>query len=86
MGLMDKAKQAMKGRSEMVEKGIDRAVAEANKRTKGKYGETLTTRAQDLKQRARQLDDQRNEPGDRTTRIDPTTGQPDPPSTGDRPL
>jgi hypothetical protein len=85
MGLMDKARQAMKGRSQMVEKGIDRAVSEANKRTKGKYGETLTARAQDLKQRARSLDDARNEPGDRTTRIDPTPPV-DPPTGDGRPL
>lgn len=62
MGLMDKVKQAVQGRSEMVEKGIDRAVGEVNKRTRGKYRDTLTQRAGALKDRARQLDDQRREP------------------------
>ncbi len=57
MPLMARLKQAMKGRSTMVEKGIDRAVAQVNKRTGGKYGDTLAKRADYLKQRARQLDD-----------------------------
>jgi hypothetical protein len=64
MGLMDKAKQAMKGRSEMVEKGIDKAVVQVNRRTNNKYGDKLTKGAQDLKQRARKLDDGRAGPGD----------------------
>ena len=62
MPLMDKIKQAVKGRSQMVEKGIDRAVGEVDKRTKGKYSDTLTTRAQDLKSRARSLDEERRDP------------------------
>ncbi len=62
MALMDKLKQAVKGRSAMVEKGIDRAVTEANKRTNGKYEAKLTKGARDLKARARRLDDDRNDP------------------------
>jgi hypothetical protein len=57
--MMDKVKQAVSGHSEMIEKGIDQAVAQVNKRTGGKYGDTLTKRAQDVKERARQLDAQR---------------------------
>lgn len=56
MGIMDKVKQAVKGRSGMVEKGIDRAVGQVDKRTKGKYNNQLTKRATDLKARARRLD------------------------------
>ncbi len=59
MGFMDKVKQAAKGRSAMVEKGIDLAVTQVNKRTGGKYQATLTKRANDMKDRARKLDDER---------------------------
>lgn len=59
MGLLDKAKSALKGRSGMVEKGIDRAVTEADKRTKGKYGDKLRSSAEQIKERARELDDER---------------------------
>ena len=62
MPLMDKIKQAVRGRSAMVEKGIDRAVGEVDKRTKGKYSDKLTDRAQDLKSKARELDDERRDP------------------------
>ncbi len=61
MPFMDKLKQAVKGRSAMVEQGIDKAVAQVNKRTGGKYSGTLTKRAADLKSRARRLDEQRHE-------------------------
>lgn len=57
--MMDKVKQAVSGRSAMIEQGIDQAVRQVNKRTGGKYGDTLTKRAHDLKQRARQMDAQR---------------------------
>lgn len=59
MGFIDKVKQAAKGRSAMVEKGIDLAVTQVNKRTGGKYSGTLTKRANDIKERARKLDDDR---------------------------
>lgn len=59
MGLMDKAKNALRGRSAMVEKGIDRAASEADKRTKGKYGDKLHSSAEQLKERARKLDEER---------------------------
>lgn len=59
MGLMDKVKQAAKGKSEMLEKGIDSAVQQVDRRTKGKYSDKLTKGAEDLKEKARRLDEER---------------------------
>lgn len=61
MGIMDKVKQAVQGRSGMVEKGIDRAVGQVDKRTKGKYNDKLTKQATGLKARARRLDSSHTE-------------------------
>lgn len=61
MGLMDKVKQAMKGRSEAVERGIDAAASAADKRTKGKYREKLQQGATRLKAQSRKLDDERRD-------------------------
>jgi hypothetical protein len=59
MGLMDKAKAMIKGRSAVVEKGIDSAVTEANKRTGSKYDDKLASGAETLKDQARKLDEDR---------------------------
>ena len=59
MGWLDKVKQAVRGRSGTVEKGIDTAVDQASKVTKGKYDDTLTKGAEGLKEQARKLDDDR---------------------------
>ena len=64
MGLMDKLKQAARGKSAMVEKGIDSAVSQVDKRTKGKYRDKLTKGAEDIKAKARRLDEERAERGD----------------------
>ena len=61
---MDKLKQAARGKSAMVEKGIDSAVSQVDKRTKGKYRDKLTKGADDLKAKARRLDEERAERGD----------------------
>ena len=76
MPFMDKIKQAVKGRSHMLEKGIDTAVAQVNKRTGGKYDTTLTKRAQDLKSRAQRLDDERRDPGPGTDTSGPERPRP----------
>lgn len=62
MGLMDKAKDAIKGRSQMVEKGIDVAADQVNKRSKGKYAQKVNAQASKLKAQARQLDETNNDP------------------------
>jgi len=54
MAFMDKVKQAMKGRSDTVERVIDAAVERA-----GRYSETLKKQGEGLKARARDLDDTR---------------------------
>lgn len=65
MALMDKVKQAVRGKSAKIEQGIDKAVTEVDKRTQGKYGEKLTKGAETLKSKTRELDDdRRNDPGD----------------------
>jgi len=64
MGLMDKLKQVAKGRSAMVEKGIDSAVSQVDKRTKGKYRDKLSKGAEDLKEKARRLDEEAAQRGD----------------------
>lgn len=64
MALLDKLKQVVTGRSEMVEKGIDLAVGQVNRRTKHKYSGTLTKQATQLKGKARQLDAHRTRPDD----------------------
>ena len=56
MGLMDKAKGAIKGRSSMIEKGIDVAADQVNKRSKGKYASKVNEQASKLKAQARQMD------------------------------
>ena len=63
MGWLDKVKQAAKGRSGMVEKGIDSAVGQVSKVTKGKYDDKLTKGADELKEQARKLDDARADEG-----------------------
>jgi hypothetical protein len=73
MALLDKVKQAVRGKSAKLEQGIDKAVGEVDKRTKGKYGDTLTKGAEALKGRARELDDDRRD-GPAT----PPTGGPGP--------
>jgi hypothetical protein len=59
MALLDKVKQAVRGKSAKLEQGIDKAVGEVDKRTKGKYGDKLTKGAEALKSRARDLDEER---------------------------
>lgn len=54
MGLMDKARQLMKGRSGKIEGIIDSAVGSV-----GKYSETLKKQAEGLKARTRDLDEER---------------------------
>jgi hypothetical protein len=61
MALMDKVKQALKGRSSSLEQGIDKAVQQVNARTKGKYGDTLSKGADALKKGTRQLDEERRD-------------------------
>jgi hypothetical protein len=63
MGWLDKVKQAARGRSGMVEKGIDSAVDQVSKVTKGKYDDKLSKGADGLKQQARKLDDARADEG-----------------------
>lgn len=58
---MDKVKQALKGRSGTIENGIDSVVGRL-----GKYGETLKTKAEGLKTRVRDLDEDRK-PGSGTS-------------------
>lgn len=55
MGLLDTMKQVMKGRSEMVERGIDTAVERL-----GRFSSTLEQRAQTVKEKARSLDPERD--------------------------
>jgi hypothetical protein len=64
MGLMDRVKRAVEGRSGTIEKGIDRAVSQVNRRTRGRYAGTLEKGARTLKDQARKLDDRRAGPGD----------------------
>lgn len=54
MGWMDKAKQALKGRSGTIEKGIDTAVDRL-----GTRGKSLRKPAEGLKARVRDLDEDR---------------------------
>ena len=58
MALMDTVKQLMKGRSEVVERGIDTAVGHL-----GRYSEQLKRQAEAVKAQARTLDAEREEPG-----------------------
>ena len=76
MGLMDKLKQAAKGRSEMVEKGIDTAVGQVDKRTNGKYRDKLSKGAQSLKTQARRLDEERARRADPPSPEGPVAGGP----------
>ena len=88
MALMDTVKQLMKGRSEVVERGIDTAVDRL-----GRYSDSLKKQAETLKERARTLDTERGgstvagSPADDSPPATPTaippTGTVDPPaSTG----
>ncbi len=64
MGLLDKAKQAMKGKSSTIEKGIDAAVKAADTRTNGKYRDKLSQGAERAKAKARTMDDERPDDGE----------------------
>lgn len=59
MGLMDKAKKAVRGRSDRIEKGIDAAAKQVDKRTGGKYADKVAQSASKAKARARELDEKR---------------------------
>lgn len=61
MGLMDKAKQAVKGRSAQIERGVDQAAKMVDKRTGGKYRDKVTKGAEQVKSKARTLDDDRRD-------------------------
>lgn len=64
MGLMDKAKQAVQGRSRKIEEGVDKATREIDRRTGGKYRDKLAKGADTVKSRAREMDDdRRSRPG-----------------------
>lgn len=63
MGLMDKAKRAVQGRSEKIERGVDQAAKAVDKRTGGKYRDKLTKGAEQVKSRARSMDEQRRDAG-----------------------
>ena len=90
MGWMDKLKQAARGKSEMVEKGVDTAVNQVSKRTKGKYDDKLTKGAEQVKAKARSLDEERSaRPPDATPPPPPTPppapSPPTPPPAGSGP-
>lgn len=61
MGLMDKAKQAVKGRSAQIERGVDQAAKMVDKRTGGKYRDKVAKGAEQVKSKARTLDDDRRD-------------------------
>lgn len=66
MPLLDQVKQALKGRSGAIEKGIDTVVGQL-----GKYGETLKAQAEGLKARVRALDEDAGSPGTSPTTVAP---------------
>lgn len=69
MGLMDKAKQAVKGRSAQLERGVDQAAKMVDKRTGGKYRDKVAKGADQLKSKARTLDEDRREPSQGTNSV-----------------
>lgn len=68
MGIIDTVKQAMHGRSGMVEKVIDGAVERA-----GKYSESLKVHGEGLKDKARSLDEGRAGTGEASGTTTATT-------------
>lgn len=56
MGIMDKAKGALKGKSDKVAKAVDGAGEQVNKRTKGKYADKISKGSERLKRKAQELD------------------------------
>lgn len=56
MGIMDKAKDALKGKSDKVAKAVDSAGEQVNKRTKGKYADKISKGSETLKRKAQELD------------------------------
>jgi hypothetical protein len=80
MALMDTLKQLMKGRSEVVERGIDTAVAQL-----GRYGDQLKRSAEAAKAQARNLDPERSAPGGTVAVPDTPTPAGPPPTTATPP-
>ena len=75
MALIDRVKQAMSGRSEMIERAVDAAVDRA-----GRYSETLRKHGDGLKSHARRLDGKRSE-GTATASDHDAPTSADPPAT-----